>query len=172
MRKVEIMPYDEAWPEKYLEASEEIKTVLGQELLYLYHIGSTSIPGMAAKPIIDILAEVQDIQRIDDYNNEMVKQGYTPKGENGIEGRRYFVKGNDEERTHHVHIFETGSKEIIKHLAFREYLTYHEQDMERYKKVKEDLAEKYPENVKLYQEEKASLIDELNQKALDWVKGR
>jgi GrpB-like predicted nucleotidyltransferase (UPF0157 family)/ADP-ribose pyrophosphatase YjhB (NUDIX family) len=169
MRKVEVVPYDKEWTEIYIAESEKIKEVFGGELLNIYHFGSTSVPGMVAKPIIDILVEVQDINKVDSFNSYIIKQGYAPRGENDIEGRRYFIKGNDIKRTHHLHIYQTGAKEIAKHLAFRDYLIENQNESERYKELKKDLSYNYPDNVKLYQEKKSSLVNELTEKALFWA---
>lgn len=93
MRTVVIVPYDDKWPEMFEIESLLIKTLLGAVAVSVHHIGSTSVPGLSAKPIIDILVEVTDINELDAYNLAMVSAGYIPRGENGIPGRRYFIKG-------------------------------------------------------------------------------
>lgn len=91
----------------------------------IHHIGSTSVPGLMAKPVIDILVEVGTINVVDSYNEAMKKQiGYLPKGENGIPNRRYFSKGGDN-RTHQVHVYQQGDEKIASHLMFRDYLITH-----------------------------------------------
>lgn len=120
MRKLELLPFDKNWTENFKEESKRIKEIYGRELLKIHHIGSTSIPGMIAKPVLDILVEVQDISNVDYFNNEMKKLGYRPRGENGIGGRRFFTKENNNKRRHHVHIFQTGANQIVKHLVFRD----------------------------------------------------
>src|SRR5690606_10959058 len=110
MRKTEIRPWTEQWIKKYEEEEIQLKQIFNEELHAIYHIGSTSIPTIGyAKPIIDILIVVKDINKIDFYNDAMISKGYNPKGENGIAGRRYFTKGH-ENRTHHVHIFQEGNE--------------------------------------------------------------
>lgn len=104
--------------------AEKLNQILKNEIIDIHHIGSTSVPGLSAKPIIDIMPVVKDINIVDKYNEEMQGIGYEPKGENGISGRRYFEKGGDN-RTHHVHIYQVGSYEIKRHLAFRDYLREH-----------------------------------------------
>lgn len=146
----------------------KIKKIFGAELLHINHIGSTSVPGMVAKPIVDILVEVQDIKNIDSFNSDMKKFGYTPRGENGIPGRRYFIKG-DHKRTHHIHIYQTGAEAITKHLAFRDYLIENQNEVQAYSKLKQELSREYPDNVKLYQEKKSSFVNELTEKALIWA---
>ena len=108
----------------FVEEAEKLNLIFEIEIVDIYHIGSTSIPGLKAKPIIDIMPVVKDINLVDTYNEEMKNIGYEPKGENGIPGRRYFQKGGDS-RSHHVHIYQLGSYEIKRHLAFRDYLRKH-----------------------------------------------
>lgn len=107
----------------FKEEAAKLQTIFGNEIVDIHHIGSTSVPGLKAKPIIDIMPVVRDINTVDNYNIYMQEIGYEPKGENGIPKRRYFQKGG-ENRTHHVHIYQTGSYEIKRHLAFRDYFTY------------------------------------------------
>src|SRR5690606_26743872 len=124
MRKVNVSPYDKQWPVLFENEAQEIKRILGEELLDIHHLRSTSVPGLAAKSIIDMLAVVRNIEAVEGFNAELRTIGYTGKGENGIAGRRYFQKGGDE-RTHHLHIYQSGSPEIERHLVFRDYLRAH-----------------------------------------------
>lgn len=104
---IEVVPHNPKWKEEYKKEAEKIFRIMYYEMVEISHIGSTSISKIYAKPIIDILIEVKDINKIDKYNDEMEKLGYIAKGEYGIEGRRFFMKGLYN-RTHHIHIFETG----------------------------------------------------------------
>jgi len=119
MRKTNIQPWTEEWEMLYSLEAEGLKGILKNEIVDLFHIGSTSVPSVGyAKPIIDLLMVVTDIEKINLYNEELQKFGYEPKGENGIRGRRYFAKGK-EKRTHHLHIFQVGNENITTHLIFR-----------------------------------------------------
>lgn len=91
-RKIEIVPYDPDWPSLFQMEAEGIAATFGQEVVAIYHIGSTAIPNVSAKPIIDVLVEVQDIKRIDDFNEKMIERGYQPRGEFGIPGRRFLMQ--------------------------------------------------------------------------------
>lgn len=104
MRKVEVHPYNKKWVKKFEEEKDKLKLIFGTDIIKIYHIGSTAVEWLKAKPIIDIMPVVRDITTIDNYNKEMGRLGYIPKGENGIPGRRYFQKGGDN-RTHHVHMY-------------------------------------------------------------------
>jgi GrpB-like predicted nucleotidyltransferase (UPF0157 family) len=169
MRRVEVVCYTDEWGQMFEEESEKIKAIFGDLILNIHHIGSTSIPGMRAKPIIDIMPVVSDIHQVDDFNEKMANLGYEARGENGIPGRRYFQKGGDH-RTHHVHIYESGNPEIAKHLAFRDYLIAHPEDAEKYGALKQALAEQFPTDIESYIKGKDAFIKDTIRKAQLWAK--
>lgn len=169
MRKVEVVPHRDEWSELFLEESKKIKEVYGDEIIHIYHIGSTSIPAIHAKPVIDLMVEVADIERIDGYNEQMKQLNYEALGENGIPNRRFFMKGDDN-RTHHVHIFEKGDAEIERHLAFRDYMMAHPEEAQSYSQLKKRLAKRFPENMDEYIEGKDSFIKTIDRKAAEWRK--
>ena len=169
MRKTRILPWNAEWPNLYHHEEKLLKELLKDEIINIFHIGSTSVPAIGyAKPIIDILAVVKDITKIDLYNETLQGLGYEPKGECGISGRRYFPKGR-ENRTHHLHIFQTGNKQIKTNLDFKEYLMAHPQEAKQYGELKMELAEKFPENHYKYQAEKQAFVNELVLKANNWA---
>src|SRR5574340_788880 len=102
MRIIVVVPYDPAWAQEARDESRRLLVIFAPRVRRIFHIGSTSIPGIKAKPIIDLLVEVDDIQAIDAYNAQMSRLGYIPKGEDGLAGQRLFIKGTEEVRTHHV----------------------------------------------------------------------
>ncbi|WP_042162957.1 GrpB family protein [Paenibacillus gorillae] len=167
MRKVEVTPYQKLWEERFKETAVKLQAVLGDEIIEIHHIGSTSVPGLAAKPIIDVLPVVKDIKRIDEYEAIMREEGYVPKGENGISGRRYFAKGGDS-RTHHIHIYEQGHDQIARHLAFRNYLRCHTEAAHTYGQLKIDLASQFPLDIDAYIKGKEGLASEIDRLALEW----
>ncbi|CAJ1001462.1 MULTISPECIES: GrpB family protein [Brevibacillus] len=167
MRTVEVVAYDDRWPELFREEAAKIREALGGAVRDIHHIGSTSVPGMAAKPIIDILVEVDRIENVDARSSRMESLGYEARGENGIPGRRYFCKGGDK-RTHHVHVFQQGSGEVIRLLAFREYLTAHPAEAAAYRGLKLRLAERCSADVAAYVAGKDAFVKELQQRALSW----
>jgi len=117
----------------YKEESEKIKNILDDIIIDIHHIGSTAIPRIKAKPVIDILVEVKDIEAVDQYNHKMEELGYEMMGEYGIPKRRFFRKGKNN-RTHHIHIFQTGNEEIKRHINFKEYLIAHPDRRQEYSK--------------------------------------
>lgn len=96
MRTITVVAYDPRWPEMFTAESQLLQQVLpGGIAKAIHHIGSTSVPGLAAKPVIDILLEVPNLAELDACNTQMQQAGYIARGENGIAGRRYFVKGGE-----------------------------------------------------------------------------
>jgi len=121
MRIVEIFEYNKQWEEVFKKEESFITGILGEELIQVYHIGSTAIPNIRSKPVIDIMLEVCNIEKLDAFNKAFEELGYEIMGKFGIKGRRFYQKcGNN--RTHHIHAFEKGSQEIERHILFRDYM--------------------------------------------------
>jgi GrpB-like predicted nucleotidyltransferase (UPF0157 family) len=155
MRKVEVVPHDPQWRDAFEAEAKQVAAALGANVVAIHHIGSTAIPNIYAKPIIDLLAEVRDIAEVDGRSSAMESLGYEVMGEFGIPGRRFFRKGNLEGiRTHHIHAFEVGSAGVERHLAFRDYMIAHPEDAQRYNELKRKLAEAYPQSIDGYMDGK------------------
>ncbi len=168
MRNVVVVPYDANWPEAFAAEARELRRALQSVALGIHHIGSTSVPGLAAKSVIDILLVAASHARLDASDAAMVALGYEPRSEFGIAGRRFFVKGGDDHRTHHVHAFEPGHREIAKHVDFRDYLRAKPHEAQRYGALKLELARRFPTDIEAYMDGKAALIAELQQRAVRW----
>ena len=168
MRRIVVVPYDPAWPQMFRAEAKILSPIFGPELIELHHIGSTAIVGMHAKPIIDFLPEVRAIEAIDALNGAMIELGYDPRGENGIPGRRYFVKGDDIVRTHHVHVFQSGHPDVARHVDFCAYLNAHPHAADRYSRLKQQLAAEHPTSIEDYLAGKTPLIREIDDKAGIW----
>jgi GrpB-like predicted nucleotidyltransferase (UPF0157 family) len=119
-----------------------------------------------------MIMEVSDIEKVDTWNPILEKMGYEPRGENGISGRRYFVKQNGGTRTHHLHVFQTGDKQIARHLVFRDYMMEHCEEMEAYATLKQELAKRFTYDIEKYIEGKDAFIKEIDRKAEEWLKQR
>ena len=144
-----------------------IAPVLGAQLLECYHIGSTAVPGLAAKPIIDLMVVVRDVAKVDALAAQFESLGYEYMGEFGIAGRRYLRKGGDE-RTHQVHIFaETDTQNIKRHLAFRDYMRTHQAEREAYAGLKKMLAERFPYDIDAYCDGKDVFIKGIEAKVVN-----
>ena len=161
-----VSEYDPAWPLKYETEKEKIEAILEHNCIALYHIGSTSVPGLAAKPIIDIMAAVRSLEQADAAAEKFSRIGYEYLGEFGIPGRRYLRKGGDE-RTHQIHIFQADDrKNIERHLAFRDYLRTHEEECREYAALKKELARRFPYDIDGYCDGKEEFVRAMEKQAL------
>ena len=173
MRRISVVPYDSHWPPAFSLSSNEVRTALGPTLLAIHHIGSTSIPHMHAKPVIDMLAIVSDLATLDRHAAQMESLGYEPMGEFGIPGRRYFRRDNPAgDRTHQVHAFQHDSPQIERHLAFRDFLRAHPTPAHEYAELKQRLATAHPHDIEAYMAGKDPFIKETEAKALAWCADR
>ena len=166
-----VSPYDERWVSLFEEEAASLEEVLGEQVIDIHHFGSTAVPGMVAKPIIDILLVVRDISLIDSFNADLQTFGYEAKGENGIPGRRFFQKGGDR-RTHHLHIYQAGNPEIERHLAFKDYLRTHSAVSKEYGELKEQLSQQFPFDIESYIQGKEKLASKIQGAATDWYRER
>ena len=143
------MPYDPRWPELYARASDELAAALGPALVEIEHVGSTAVPGLAAKPVIDIAAGVDDIDRAALVGQiEALGYEYVPEYEEELPFRRYFRRGYPDRELHptieksgyHVHAVEAGHPFMRADIAFRDHLRSHPDDAQAYAEVKLDLS--------------------------------
>ena len=173
MRKVEVVPHDPRWRDAFEAEARHVAAALGDNVVAVHHVGSTAIPDIYAKPVIDLLVEVRDIDAVDGRGSAMGSLGYEVMGEYGIPGRRYFRKDNREGiRTHHVHAFEAGSAEALRHLAFRDYLLAHPGEAQEYGELKRGLAEEHPQDMDAYMDGKDGFIKEVDRRAARWRASR
>lgn len=169
MRKVEVVPHNPRWRDAFEAEAKHVVAALGENVIAIHHIGSTAIPNIYAKPVIDLLVEVRDITKVDGQSSAMELLGYEVMGEYGIPGRRYFRKDNRAgTRTHHIHAFEASSAEVERHLAFRDYMIAHPADAQRYSELKRKLAEEHPQNLDGYMDGKDGFIKEMDRRAAQW----
>ena len=165
--RVIVTDYNPQWPDIFEVEANRLREVFGEELIAVHHIGSTSVPGLKAKPIIDIMPVVRDIKVVDEFNDKMMGLAYEPVGECGIPGRRYFRKG-EEVRTHQIHIFQINSRDIERHLAFRDFLRQHAYEAKKYGELKVKLADHFPNDIEAYMDGKDDFIKNLEQTAIKW----
>ena len=167
-RKIEVVDYRPEWDTMFKVESKKIKKILGKNCVGVYHIGSTSVKGLPAKPIIDIMPVVKDISLVDAHNGEFEALGYECRGEFGIPSRRFFAKGGDN-RTHHIHIFEQSNQtDIQRHIAVRDYLNAHSDTAAKYAALKKKLAAEFPFDNDGYCDGKEEYMKSLEEKALHW----
>ncbi|HYP26748.1 MAG TPA: GrpB family protein [Blastocatellia bacterium] len=169
MSKVEVVPHDPQWRDAFAAEAKHVAVALGENVVAIHHIGSTAIPNIYAKPVIDLLVEVRDIAEVDGQSSAMESLGYEVMGEYGIPGRRYFRKDNqDGLRTHNIHAFEASSAQVERHLAFRDYMIAHPGDAQRYSELKRQLAEEHPQSPDGYMDGKDGFIKEMDRRAAQW----
>lgn len=166
-RLIEVVPPNPDWPRQFEGEAALLKLVFGDLLAAIHHIGSTSIPGIHAKPIIDMMPLVYDIEAVESYTGVMEGLGYEAWGEYGIPGRRYFSRAK-KRRTHQVHVFQVDGAEVARHLAFRDYLRAHPQKALVYSDHKRLVAIQHSYDIFAYMDGKDALVKRLQEEALAW----
>jgi len=161
--KVLLSEYDINWPLEFENEKKSIQNTLTENEIRIEHIGSTSVENLCAKPIIDILIGINHFDEGYKFASLLEATGYAYKGENGIPGRHFFVKGNP--RTHHLHMVEMNSVFFRDHLLFRDYLRENPEEKEQYAELKKSMAVKYVDDREKYTDSKAEFIQNILQKA-------
>jgi GrpB-like predicted nucleotidyltransferase (UPF0157 family) len=158
-KTVRLVPYDDRWPAEFVAEQGRIRQALGTLALQLEHIGSTAVPGLPAKPILDILAGYHERAALPDLIAAIQRAGYIHRGESGIPGREFFRRGDP--RAYHIHLTEIGNRLWNDHLAFRDRLRADPPVRDAYAALKARLAEQFPTNREAYIEGKAAFIQAL-----------
>jgi len=148
-RIIEVVDYDPCWVAAFEEEAATLRVVFAERVVEMQHIGSTAVPGLAAKPIIDILVMLDKTDDINAFDRAMEDAGYRVRGEcldatiPGTPGRFYFTKETNGVRSHHVHVYAKGHWEIPDKLAFRDYLRAHNEKAAEYGELKRRIAAEY-----------------------------
>lgn len=163
MRTVALVEYDPGWPARFAEERARIREAVRDRFVALEHVGSTAIPGMPAKPVIDILGGVRRLAKAEACVEalEAIGYAYVPEVEALVPDRRYFRKGPAGSRTHHLYAVVMGSREWSSMLAFRNHLRSHPESARAYADLKRRLAAAHREDREAYQEAKAPFIREV-----------
>lgn len=156
---IQLNPYDEKWPALFEREKERILKILKDKALMIEHIGSTSVPGLMAKPIIDILLVVEDAGKEEDYMDDLYRHGYILRVREPDFENHHMFKGPDTDI--HLHVFSKGSKEIGKYLLFRNYLRLHNDARELYENTKKELAKKTWKYVQNYADAKSEVVQKI-----------
>jgi GrpB-like predicted nucleotidyltransferase (UPF0157 family) len=156
MSAVLLLPYDELWPREFAAEASRIEAACANLPLRLEHIGSTAIPGLSAKPVIDILAGVPPKANRTPYIAAFRQLGYEHRGSYGVPGRNYFVRGSP--RSHHVHMVSWSSALWRDHIAFRDYLREHPDVAREYDVLKRQLAVTFADDKPAYTNAKAPFV--------------
>lgn len=157
---VKLEEYNPKWKDMYLEEEKNLREMFENVALTIEHIGSTSIEGLSAKPIIDIAVGVRHLSDFDKVKEKFMVEPYSVK-EDSTEGEILVLKGNEDNRTHFIHVMEPDSKRYIESILFRDYLRKNIWALEKYEELKKDLAVKYADDRKKYTASKNEFINEI-----------
>lgn len=148
--KIVLEDYNRQWVNKYLSEKELWESILSNNLLKIHHIGSSAIPSIKSKPIIDILIEVNSIDTLESTNQNLIELGYEVKGEYGIIGRRFYQKLINGKRKIHVHCYQNGHSNLFSHLIFRDKLRADIKLAKEYETLKIKLAAEFESDRNAY----------------------
>jgi GrpB-like predicted nucleotidyltransferase (UPF0157 family) len=164
-----LVPHDPAWAAAFEREADLIRTVLAGVPIELHHIGSTAIPGIVAKPVIDIIGVVPSVDVLDAHSDRLVAIGYEAMGEFGIVGRRYFRKDSAAgARTHQLHAFAANSPEIQRHIDFRDYMRAVPDAAAAYEELKLALAGRSGPGIVRYADAKTDFVRDIQRRAAAW----
>ena len=158
-RQVVVMPYDEGWEQDYSAIAAELREALGKWAVAIEHVGSTAVPGLSAKPIIDIDVVIRDYSAFDAVVRALQSIGYYHEGDLGIAGREAFgYDGKAHLQKHHLYVCPQDSPELKRHTAFRDYMRAHPDAVCEYGRVKEEGASLHPNDIEGYIEHNSAFI--------------
>jgi GrpB-like predicted nucleotidyltransferase (UPF0157 family) len=168
---VRIVDYDTAWPELAAAELGLIEAALGDTVVRVDHVGSTAVPGLAAKPIVDLQASVAEIDRTDLYVPALDRLGYLFAPDDDSPDFHFFGKPAERPRTFHLHVCAAGSEHERRHLALRDYLRADPDEARRYADLKRELVAASPGDRLAYIEGKLGYVEALERRALGWFNG-
>jgi GrpB-like predicted nucleotidyltransferase (UPF0157 family) len=166
---IRIVAHDPRWPDHAREELERVAEALGPCAVRLEHVGSTSVPGLGAKPIIDMQVSVADISRQGDYVGPLGRLGYLFAPDPAFPDYHYFAKPHVRPRTHHLHVCEVDSQQELRHLAVRDFLRAHPEEAARYERLKRELVRRHPQDRLSYVAGKDAYMVELEARAVRWA---
>ena len=159
-KRVVVEPYDEAWKDDFAAIRDELEAVLNGLVLRIEHVGSTSVEGLSAKPVIDIDVVIGDRSILPEVISALESIGYSHEGDLGIPGREAFkYEGKDHLKKHHLYVCAQDAEELKRHIAFRDYLRSDPDAVAEYSRIKEEGARLYPDDIDKYIEHKSPFIE-------------
>ena len=159
-----IEEYDPQWPQRFEEIRLHLASVVGTFAAAIEHVGSTAVPGLAAKPIIDVDILLKSATDLPQVITKLAAIGYQHQGTLGVPGRDAF-KAPEHDIHHHLYVCSTPDTEFFRHIAFRDYLCTHPKDAEDYARLKRSLAGKFSVDRQAYTQAKTDFIHEILQRA-------
>jgi GrpB-like predicted nucleotidyltransferase (UPF0157 family) len=166
---IRIVEPDPQWPERARAELDRVAGALGPVAVRLEHVGSTSVPGLGAKPIIDLQVSVVAIERQDDYVGPLERLGYMFAPDPAFPDYHYFAKPHARPRSHHLHVCEAGSHQELRHLAVRDFLCAHPEEAASYERLKRELVREHPQDRLAYVAGKDGYMVELEARAVRWA---
>ena len=161
-KHVVVLPYDEQWRQDFLRIKAELTNTLGQLTIGIEHVGSTSVQGLSAKPIIDIDVIIKDYTVLENVVSALRVIGYQHEGNLGIVGREAFkYDGKEHLQKHHLYVCPEDSPELKRHIAFRDYLRTHPDAMREYSHIKEEAVKQFPDDIERYIGYKSPFIEKI-----------
>ena len=164
METVVLLEHQDDWKDQFTVVAASIQAKLGGVFVQCHHIGSTAIAGICAKPVIDMILEVTTLSELDATAGRLGDLGYVGRGEFGMEGRRFFYKGTSP-RTHHIHAYEAGHPQVIRHIWFRDYLNAFPEKAKAYESLKLKLVRDLSDDREAYTEGKSDFIQRIDREA-------
>jgi len=169
---VRVLPYDPTWKEQFRAISAMLASALGDLPLTYEHVGSTSVEGLAAKPILDIDIVIASRADLPEVVRRLATLSFVHEGDRGIPGREAFRRTfEDEFMAYHVYVCAQDAEELARHLAFRDWLTEHPEDREAYGRLKTELAARFPHDIDGYMAGKHDFIQGLLARIAGAVEG-
>jgi GrpB-like predicted nucleotidyltransferase (UPF0157 family) len=165
VKPISVVDYDPAWPQAFARLRSRLLPAVHDIALAVEHLGSTSVPGLAAKPVIDIAIVVASNAEIPVLVARLAGLGYLHQGDLGVAEREAFASPDDDIMAHHVYGCPSGSLALQNHLAVREYLRAHSQAINEYGVRKERLAQQFPHDRVAYVDGKTGFILEILRRA-------
>lgn len=169
---VRIVDYDGAWPVLAERELRRIEEALGDLAVRLEHVGSTAVPGLAAKPIVDLQLSVAAIEPRASYVAPLERLGYLFAPDPESPDYHFFAKPPQRPRTHHLHVCAAGSHHELRHVAVRDFLRSHTEEAARYAALKRELVARHPQDRLAYIDGKEDHITALERRAVRWSRRR
>ena len=161
-KKVIVLPYDMAWKSDFAKIRQELENAIGDLIISIEHVGSTSVEGLSAKPCIDIDVVIRDYSVFDAVVSKLAEIGYVHEGDLGIKDREAFDYSDKPHlQKHHLYVCPRDSAELRRHITFRDYLRANPEAVKTYGAVKETAAKLYPEDIDGYIAYKSPCIEEI-----------
>lgn len=167
--EIKILSYSKGWPKLFISESAKIRAALFDYIVEVHHIGSTAIVGMPAKPVIDIIIELKNLDHVFNLQTKLLDLGYSYLKSGVVLGRSFFASKVELNVGYHIHIYVTGDLQIKRHLLFRDYLNANFKEAQDYAQLKQNLAAKHRQNRFAYIEGKTKFVKEIDNKARIWA---